>query len=133
MNKKLLDKAKALAHRGYSFTIQLDQISDGEKIYFAQCEELDGCMAQGKTLEEAVQNMFIALEDFIYFLLEDGMPVPDPSHHLTMSFEGTFSKEVNVFEASSGFSTVISDRIERIANGTSQRELHSSFVTAYET
>ena len=103
MDEKLVEKAKSLASRGYLITIQLDHTSDGDNIYFAQCEELDGCMAQGRTPDEAVQNMVVALEDFIYFLLEDEMPIPKPSQFQTMGVEGSLSKEINVFEASSGF------------------------------
>lgn len=133
MDENLLAKAKSLASRGYSITIQLDHTSDGEDIYFAQCEELDGCMAQGKTPDKAIQNMIVAIEDFIYFLLEDEMPVPKPSQFQTMGVEGSVSKEVNVFEANSGFNTIRSQRFERFVDRLDQRELHSSFVTAYET
>lgn len=133
MDENLLAKAKSLASRGYSITIQLDHTSDGEDIYFAQCEEIDGCMAQGKTPDKAIQNMIVAIEDFIYFLLEDEMPVPKPSQFQTMGVEGSVSKEVNVFEANSGFNTIRSQRFERFVDRLDQRELHSSFVTAYET
>lgn len=131
MDKDLLTKAKSLASRGYSITIQLDHTSNGEDIYFAQCEELDGCMAQGKTPDEAIQNIIIAIEDFIYFLLEDEMPVPKPSQFHTMSVEGSVCKEINVFEENSGFKTV--KRVESFVDRLDQGELHSNFVQAYET
>ena len=131
MDEKLLAKAKSLARRGYLITIQLDQTSDGDNIYFAQCEELDGCMAQGRTPDEAVQNMVVALEDFIYFLLEDEMPIPKPSQFQTMGVEGSLSKEINVFEASSGFKTVRRQKFS--VDRLDQAEIHSSFVKAYET
>jgi predicted RNase H-like HicB family nuclease len=133
MDEKLLARSKSLASRGYSITIQIDHTTNGEDIYFAQCEELDGCMAQGETPEKAIQNMNIAIEDFIYFLLEDEMPVPKPSQFQTMGIEGSVSKEVNVFEANSGFNTIRNKRYERFINCLNQKELHSSFVTAYET
>ena len=133
MDEKLLAKARSLANRGYSITIQLDHSSDGEDIYFAQCEELDGCMAQGKTPDRAIQNMIVAIEDFIYFLLEDERPVPKPSQFQTMDVQGSISKEVNVFEANSGFNTIRTKRYECFVNRLNQREVHSSFATAYET
>jgi len=133
MNEKLLAKAESLAGRGYSITIQRDYTSDGEVIYFAQCEELEGCMAQGKTPDEAIQNITVAIEDFIYFLLEDKMPVPAPSQFQTMGVEGSISKEINVFEANSGFITKRNKRIERFGDKEDQWELTSTFVKAYET
>jgi predicted RNase H-like HicB family nuclease len=133
MDKKLMTKAKSLAGKGYTITIQLDHTSDGENIYFAQCEELDGCMAQGETPDEAIQNMIVAIEDFIYFLLEDKMPVPEPSQFQTMGIEGSVSREINVFEANSGFSTKRKNHIDRFGTREGQWELTSNLVKAYET
>jgi|LDZU01.1.fsa_nt_gi predicted RNase H-like HicB family nuclease len=133
MDEKLMAEAKSLAGKGYTITIQLDHTSDGEDIYFAQCEELDGCMAQGKTPDKAIQNMIIAIEDYIYFLLVDEMPVPKPSQFQTMGVEGSVSKEVNVFEGNSEFVTIRTKCNERFVDRLDQIELHSSFVTAYET
>jgi predicted RNase H-like HicB family nuclease len=133
MDEKLMAKAKSLAGKGYTITIQLDHTSDGEDIYFAQCEELDGCMAQGKTPDKAIHNMIVAIEDYIYFLLVDEMPVPKPSQFQTMGVEGSVSKEVNVFEANSEFNTIRTKRNERFVDRLDQREMHSSFVTTYET
>ena len=133
MDEKLLARSKSLASRGYSITIQIDHTTDGEDIYFAQCEELDGCMAQGKTPEKAIQNMIVAIEDFIYFLLEDEMPVPKPSQFQTMGIEGSVNREVNVFEANSGFETKKTKRYDQFLTRNDQSELTSSFVKAYET
>lgn len=133
MDEKLMAKAKSFASKGYTITIQLDHTSDGEDIYFAQCEELEGCMAQGKTPDKAIHNMIVAIEDFIYFLLVDEMPVPKPSQFQTMGVEGSVSKEVNVFEANSEFNTIRTKRNERFVDRLDQKEMHSSFVTAYET
>ncbi len=133
MDKILMAKAKSFAGKGYTITIQLDHTSDGEDIYFAQCEELEGCMAQGKTPDKAIHNMIVAIEDFIYFLLVDEMPVPKPSQFQTMGVEGSVSKEVNVFEANSEFKTIRTKRNKRFVDRLDQKEMHSSFVTAYET
>jgi predicted RNase H-like HicB family nuclease len=133
MDKKILTKAKEYSKRGYSITIQLDHTSDGENLFFAHCEELEGCMAQGKTMEEAYQNMIVAIEDFIYYLLEDEMPIPEPSQHQTMGVQGSICREINVFEANTGFKTERAHNFEQFVVRDEQRELTSNFVKAYET
>ena len=40
--------------------------------------EILGCVSHGDTIPEALEWIELARVDFIYFLLEDGLPVPDP-------------------------------------------------------
>jgi predicted RNase H-like HicB family nuclease len=133
MDKKLLVKAKKYSKKGYSITIQLDHTSDGENLFFAHCEELEGCMAQGETMEEAYQNMLVAIEDFIYYLLEDEMPIPEPSQFTTMGAQGSISREINVFEENSEFKTERSNNFNRFVIRDDQKGSSSNFVKAYET
>jgi predicted RNase H-like HicB family nuclease len=46
--------------------------------YFATVLELDGCMSDGETVEEAYQNIHEAMEGWIETKLEHGLPVPLP-------------------------------------------------------
>ena len=46
--------------------------------YSAYSPDLPGCIATGKTPEEAKQNMQQAVEMHIHGLVEDGLPVPEP-------------------------------------------------------
>ena len=46
--------------------------------YFATVQELDGCMSDGETLEEAHANIQEAMEGWIETKLETGFPVPVP-------------------------------------------------------
>lgn len=78
MDNQTLLKAKELANRPYQIHIFLDETTDDEPIYVAIIPELPGCVAHGDTPEEAKQNIITAKEDFIYFLLEDGLDVPEP-------------------------------------------------------
>jgi predicted RNase H-like HicB family nuclease len=57
------------------------KIWKGEGGYFvAQCEELPGCITQGKTLEEARRNVREALELYLEEALTKGEPVgPEPN------------------------------------------------------
>lgn len=47
--------------------------------FSAYAPDLEGCVATGKTMEEARQNMKKALEMHIQGLLEDELPIPEPS------------------------------------------------------
>ena len=47
--------------------------------YFVSHPDLDGCMAQGSTADEALANLDVARELWIEARLEDGLPVPEPA------------------------------------------------------
>jgi len=52
----------------------------GETGYWvAECPSLPGCISQGKTREEAIQNIREAIEGYILVLREDGRLVPPDS------------------------------------------------------
>ena len=50
------------------------------RCYLARKPDLPGCMSQGDTPEEAVDNLRDARELYIRSLLEDGLDVPLPRH-----------------------------------------------------
>ncbi len=55
-------------------------IYPGEDNYWvAECPSLPGCISQGKTKEEAVENIREAIQGYIVVLEEDHLPVP-PEH-----------------------------------------------------
>lgn len=45
--------------------------------YVAECPSLPGCISQGKTREEAVENIKEAIELYIEGLREEGREVPE--------------------------------------------------------
>jgi predicted RNase H-like HicB family nuclease len=52
-------------------------IYPGEDGYWvAECPSLPGCVSQGATREEAVNNIKEAIEGYVEVLKEDGLPVP---------------------------------------------------------
>jgi predicted RNase H-like HicB family nuclease len=88
MNERNQDhwiKAEQLAARGYAIHISEDTLSTGEKVFLAEHPELPGCMTQGNTLNEALDDLKQVTVDFIYYLLEDGLEVPDPAPSQTMT------------------------------------------------
>ena len=49
----------------------------GEDDYWiAECPSLPGCISQGKTKEETINNMKEAIHGYVNALKEDGLPVP---------------------------------------------------------
>lgn len=79
MKNDLFEKAKQLAARPYPYRVYRDDESDPDVMYLAESVDLDGCMAQGSTQKEAIRNLAEAQIDYIAFLLEKGLPVPEPS------------------------------------------------------
>lgn len=60
----------------------------GEDGYWvAEVPSLPGCVSQGKTEDEAVENVKEAIELYLEVLQEDGQPIPDdmaPLHIITV-------------------------------------------------
>ena len=50
----------------------------GEDDYWvAECPSLPGCVSQGRSREEAIQNIREAIQGYIAALEEDGLQVPE--------------------------------------------------------
>lgn len=47
-----------------------------DNYYVAECPSLPGCISQGKSKEEAIENIKEAVEGYILTLEEDHLPVP---------------------------------------------------------
>ncbi len=74
----LLERATILAEKPYSIEVIKDKTTTGKSIYLLVHHELDGCMAQGQTIEEGMSNLRDATREYILSLLEDGLPIPEP-------------------------------------------------------
>src|SRR5574341_892987 len=87
MSQNHLELAKKLAARPYFILKSKDETTDGQQIFVARTLEIEDCVGQGTTSEEAEQDLRGALVDYIESLLEDGMFVPEPVR--LMKNEGT--------------------------------------------
>lgn len=47
--------------------------------WVVECPSLPGCISQGKTREEAIQNIKEAISCYVHSLEEDRLPVPKES------------------------------------------------------
>ena len=90
-------KAKLLAERPYILKVTLDQTTDDQPVYFANVLEIDGCFGQGTTQEEAIADLKLAMVDFVESLLDDNLPVPEPSQLVRTSATG--SANTYIFKA----------------------------------
>jgi len=74
----LWEQAGELAARPYKVVTIEDTLTDGTVVVVARNPELKGCLAQGLTAEEAIRELGEARQVYIYSLLEDKLPVPEP-------------------------------------------------------
>jgi predicted RNase H-like HicB family nuclease len=59
------------------FSVRQAILYSGEDGYWVvERPSLPGCISQGKTKEEAVQNIREAIEGYVLALQEDGLPIP---------------------------------------------------------
>ena len=87
-------KAEELARRSYLIMTSIEETTDGQPIYFSRVFEMDGCFGQGPTRDQAVADLRLAMADFIESLLEDELPVPEPTKidsTLGTSTQGNFT------------------------------------------
>lgn len=83
MTSNLRQEAERIAGVGYATIIFRDETTDGGWVYLAVNPDLDGCMAQGETTQEAQRNLDEFRIDYIVALLENGQDVPSPKSMLT--------------------------------------------------
>ena len=49
--------------------------------WVVECPSLPGCISQGKTKQEALENIREAIDLFVESLRADGLPVPEDRFH----------------------------------------------------
>lgn len=56
--------------------------SDADNAFIVEVPELPGCMADGPTVQEAIANAEVIIEEWIEVTKERGLPVPEPNGRL---------------------------------------------------
>ncbi len=56
--------------------------SDEDEAFIAEVPELPGCMADGKTYQEALANLEVIIQEWIETAQELGRPIPEPKGRL---------------------------------------------------
>ncbi|MCD8370115.1 MAG: type II toxin-antitoxin system HicB family antitoxin [Clostridiales bacterium] len=67
----------------YSVFLQYDDV---DHIYVASIPELPGCMAHGKTREQAIREIGVACDLWIETASEMGIDIPEPSLYSTTKY-----------------------------------------------
>lgn len=83
MNKTLQAKAIEIANSGFTTEFRKEKTTDGDNLYLAVSPELDGCIAQGETAEEALESLEEIRLEYIEHLLEFNLPIPSPQSRKT--------------------------------------------------
>lgn len=74
---------------GLKYPVTLQESPSGG--YFVTHPDLDGCMAEGGTLEEAISHLADSRELWIETRLANGYPVPEPDASSTAEYSGRIS------------------------------------------
>jgi predicted RNase H-like HicB family nuclease len=56
--------------------------SEDDEAFVAEVPELPGCMADGKTYQEALENAEQIIDEWIETAQEEGRPIPQPKGRL---------------------------------------------------
>ena len=59
--------------------------SDEDRAFIAEVPELPGCMADGETYQEALQNAEIVIQEWIETAKESNRPIPVPKGRLAIA------------------------------------------------
>ncbi len=59
--------------------------SEEDKVFIAEVPELAGCMADGKTYQEALANAEIIIQEWIETVKELGRKIPEPNGRLVFA------------------------------------------------
>jgi antitoxin HicB len=78
MMSNYTDEATRLANQPYTTIVFRDMTTDGEYGYVAINPQLPGCVSDGDTPEEAIDNLLDARILYIETSLEDGLSIPKP-------------------------------------------------------
>ncbi|MXZ89121.1 MAG: type II toxin-antitoxin system HicB family antitoxin [Dehalococcoidia bacterium] len=71
--------------RPYHIEIVWSESEDGDAGWVAEVKELRGCIAQGRSRQELLENIDLAMAAWIEDALEAGDPIPEPRQDASYS------------------------------------------------
>ncbi len=80
MKKKRIKKVDV---REFPFVVRYES---ADHIYVARCIDLKGCHSEGKTVQEAIENIYEAIEGWIETALKNKISIPEPSKFTEQKF-----------------------------------------------
>lgn len=92
--------------------------SGEDEAYLAQVRELPGCVADGKTPVEALQNLQIVVQEWLETAREEGRPVPPP-RTLEMVDQHLMTAQQQLHEQ---VQNVIKETVQSILNNAAEQQ-----------
>src|SRR5688572_33367163 len=107
---KYSDEAMLLANQPYTTIVFRDRTTDGEYGYVAINPQLPGCVSDGDTPEEAIDNLLDARILYIETSLEDGLVIPEPriltrNIHIEIDMKELLGDEINTIPEDTKYPT----------------------------
>jgi predicted RNase H-like HicB family nuclease len=62
--------------------------------FLAKHPDLEGCMSDGESMEEALENLKDAKREWISFCLDEGISIPEPTSSFDNQYSGKFTLRV---------------------------------------
>lgn len=69
-------KSKKMSVKKYPFVLSFDE---EDEVYIARAIDLNGCHSDGRTPEEAIFNLYEAMEGWLKTAKKHRIPIPSPS------------------------------------------------------
>ena len=77
MSQKKLIEAKKKSRKPYLTQVIIDKL-DEEVVFIALNPELDGCIAQGNSIHDALENLEDNRIKYILHFINNGLEIPEP-------------------------------------------------------
>jgi len=75
------DRLIHLPETAYTTEVEPAVTADGTVLWGARHPDLPGCVAQGATVEEAIQRLSYGFQDVVEYYAEHQLPMPEPRAH----------------------------------------------------
>jgi antitoxin HicB len=62
----------------YRIVLTPDVDDEGRRGFVAEVAELPGCISQGESADEAIRNIYDAMQGWLSVALDDGLEIPEP-------------------------------------------------------
>lgn len=78
----------------YPFTVYFTQVED-HSFWIAECKSLKGCVGQGETAEEAIEELKINQNEWLETAKEFNIPIPEVPVEIENEYSGKFTVRVS--------------------------------------
>lgn len=137
--EKSMAEADKLADQNWNTDVIEEKLPDGTTLFVARNLELERCIAQGETPEEALEELKKATHVHLAASLYYNLPIPKPKKEVAYAFEvysvfyiGNWFDGISQMESIQTISLSTIDSIFEVANhlvGTPRKTISNLFLT----